>query len=176
MKLNIGDRYNLSEKLKKAFEANEDTCKIISISSSITTLQIGSEIYSIKTETAIENLSLAYVAKADLSDDSPKRRRKKKEDNDKIDNMVEPKPISIIKDEEVVIPPPAIFPELPSTPSAEPMVEPMESVKPKIEPVVEPKVEPVEPKIIIITPENNNIMPSPAQDNDEPENPDEGFF
>lgn len=181
MKINIGDRYSLSEKLKKAFEVNDDMCKVVSISGNIVTLQINSEIYTIKTETALENLSLSYTPKADLSEDSSKRKRKKKEDNDKIDNVVEPKPISIIKDEEISIPPPAIFPELPPSPSSEPTVQPLvQPLEPQIKPIetiIEPKAEPeVKPEITTIIPENNNIISPPIQDNDEPENPDDGFF
>lgn len=180
MKLNIGDRYNLSDKLKKAFEINEDTCKIISISNSITTLQINSEIYSIKTETALENLSLSYTPKMDLSEDSPKRKRKK-EKNDNSNNVVDPKPVSTVENEEVVVSPQITLPELPpplSTEPVQPIVEePIQpTVKEPVKPVIEEPIKPIEPEIITIIPENNNISPSPIQDNDEPENPDEGFF
>jgi len=194
MKINVGDRYNLSEKLKKAFEINDNICKIISISNNIVTLQINSEMYTIKTETALENLSLSYTPKADLSEDSSKRKRKKKEDNDKIDNVVESKPIPIIKDEEISVPPSAIFPELPPAPAPKPVVQPVEPikpevksiepeakpiiepVKPEVKPIIEPVKPEVKPEIITIIPENNNIIQPSVQDNDESENPDEGFF
>jgi len=173
MKLNVGDKYTLSNKLQKAFEVEENICKIISISNSITTLQVNSEVYSVKTETALENLSISYSPKANLSEDSPKRKKNKNEKiNSQNDNLIKPKPDSI-ETEEISISEPLFAPELPAS-----IPKPAEVVTPSIpEPaeVVTPSIPEPEQKTIII-PENNNNILSPLQDNDEPENPDDGFF
>jgi len=77
MKINIGDKYILSEKLQKIFKTNEKTCKVIHITRGIITIQINSDVFSIKTETALENFSVLYTTKSDLSNDSPKRKKGK---------------------------------------------------------------------------------------------------
>lgn len=69
MRLKVGDRYKISEKLKKAFGVVANDAKIISISAGIVSLQIGGITFPLKENIAVNNLSSIQTLTAQFKEE-----------------------------------------------------------------------------------------------------------